>query len=1072
MDTTAADGVPLVVYNPLSVERTDPVDAVVTLPAAAKAVTVTGPDGKVCPSQVIGTDGGKTHVLFVAHVPGNAFATFTVKPADEQAKGESPLKVTDHTLENGRYRVLVDAAGDVAQVFDKANNKNLLSAPIRLGFLYENPSQFPAWNMDWEDQQKQPQAYVSGPAKIKIVEDGPVRVALEVTRTTRGSTFVQRVQLTAGSDRVEFPTHIDWQSTECSLSAVMPLAVSAPTATYDTQVGVTVRGNDNADKYEVPQQQWLDVTQPNNSYGVSVLNDCKYGSDKPDDKTIRLTLLYTPGVRGGYQDEGSQDHGRHDMVYALTGHTGDWRAGHTQAEAARLNQPMTAFQTTAHPGAMGKQFSLLTVSDPAVVVQAIKKAEDSDEFIVRLKETSDKPQHVTLTFASPVVAAREVDGQEAEIGKANIENGKLVTDVKGFHLKAFAVRLAPPATAGAMVASTSVAVPFDQAVTSTATTTADPADATATITTVKGGAFDAQGRTYPAEQFPAELTSEGITFKLGGVGEGDKNALACHGQQIAIPAGARRVYLLAAAAGGDKQATFKVGDQSTQLTVQDWGGYIGQWDNREWKGKIDSLTYGWANRLGGLTPGYTKRADVAWHADHTHDPKLGNEIWRYCYLFKYGLDVPAGATTLTLPDDADVRVFAVSTATNVHDAVTPARPLYDTLADHGDDGPPRAIVLPDVSTAAPVIPTAMAAPVKAATTAPAMPVVDGPYNDAVHVALEHPLYWHDGGMHYTTDGSDPTAESPTYEGPLFVNQPTTIKARQFDAAGHGGPVMVQKVDVDDRTPPKVRLAQSLSTQAEVRVTFSEPVTKESAETVANYTFEPPLKLTGAQLQADGQSVLLDLAAAPSASAAKPAEERLTVAGVKDTSPAGNAMAAATISVDVIRPVFQVATFTDTDDGRPLMRKAPALPTKAASPWTVNFMAKIDKPQATQVVIAGFGTCKDGNSGVGRYLCLFDGNLHYWSCNQDVTSDRALEVGKWQMVTAVWDGHTLTMYKDGQSIGTGELTLADDDAVVRLAPSSPWDKKSRFQGEIHDFAIWDAALPPRAVAGLWDAHQHD
>ena len=1037
---TAGDGVPLVVYNPLGAERTDTVEATVALPGgAAKDVTVTGPDGKAYPAQVIGTEGGATKILFIAHVPGTSFATFAVKPAGTYAIADDvgpgrpapPLKVTANTVENAHYKVTVNAAGDVAQVFDKANNKTLLSAPMRLGFLHQNPAQFPAWNMDWEDRQKECQAYVGGPATIKVIEDGPVRVALEITREARGSKFTQRVQLTAGGDRVEFPTKIDWQGTECSLEAVMPLAVSAPTATYDTQVGVTVRGNNNPKKYEVPQQQWLDVTRPDNGYGVSVLNDSKYGSDKPDDGTVRLTLLYTPGVRGGYQDEGSQDFGRHEMTYALTGHNGDWRAGHTVDSAARLNQPLVAFQAMPHAGPLGKQFQLLSVSNPAVTVQAVKKAEDSNEVIVRLKETTNKPQSgVAVSFAGAVQSAREVNGQEQEIGHATVRDGKLVTDLKPFHLRAFAVKLAPPQQPAAAVASTPVALPFDQ-------------DVVSPVGQLTDGSFDSAGRTYPAEQFPAEVVGEGITFKLGPTGDGAKNAVACRGQTIPIPAGAKRVYVLAAA-DGDVTVPFKVGDKSEPVAVQDWGGYVGQWDNRLWKGKVSELTYGWSNRLDGLVPGYVKPATVAWHADHRHHPTAGNAIWEYCYLFKYGLDVPAGATSLTLPDNDKVRVFAVSTATAPHDGVTPAQPLSDTLADHAVDAGPRAVVVE-----------------QAAAKAGAEPV----YADAVHVELQRPLYWTSGGLHYTTDGTEPTVESPRYEEPLFVSRTTTVKARQFAADGTGGPVMARTVTVNDTTPPKVVLAQALSAGQDVRVAFSEPVTKSSAEDVGHYAVEPANKPTAAQLQADGRTVVLTLA-----EAARPGT-KLTVRGVQDVSAAGNAAAAVTVPVDVVRPVFQQATYAAADG--PLAQRVAGLPVKATDPWTVNCLVKADRTPAGMVVLAGFGKCKDGDSGLGRYLCVFGGSLHYWSCNQDVGTEQPFEAGKWQMVTATWDGKTLTMYQDGRSIGSGELALADDEPTIRLAPPSPWGNRGgRFGGEVKDFAIWNVALPPRTVAGLWEARRHD
>ena len=1036
----AADGtgVPLVVYNPLAIDRHDTFEATVHFPGAAPAaVTVTGPDGKVVPSQVLGKEGvDGLKILVLAHVPSVSFTTFDVRPATAPARvGPSELKVSNTSLENARYRVTIDAAGDVAQIFDKANGRPLLAAPVRLGFLHENPSQFPAWNMDWEDRQKPCQEYVGGPAEVKVVEDGPVRVAVEITRHARGSSFVERVQLSAGAagDRVECPTHLDWRSTECSLEAVMPMATSNPVARYDVQVGTIQRPNNNPRKYEVPQQQWLDLTNPDNSYGVSVLNDCKYGSDKPDDRTIRLTLLHTPGVRGGYQDEASQDFGKHDLTYAFVGHTGDWRAGHTRDEAAEVNQPLVAFQTTPHAGSLGRSFSLISSDNAGLTVQAVKRAEDSDEVIVRVKETDDKPvAGAHLTFASPVVSAREVDGQEAALGPAMIDGGKLRVDLKPYHLRAYAVRLARPAVTVAAATSTPVELPYDT-------------DAVSSEQGLTDGGFDADGRTYPAEQWPKEVVSEGVTFHLGDAADGQRNAVACHGQTVTLPAGSRRVYVLAASSDGDQTAAFKVGDQVTDLTVQNWTGYVGQWDNRLWKGQVSELTYNWGNRLDGLVPGYVKRADVAWHADHRHHPQSGNEIYNYCYVFKYGLDVPTGATTLTLPDDAAVHVFAVTAATGTHDDVLAARPLYDTLADHTADQPP-AIEVEGVASSG------------------------NTYHDTVHVRLEHPLYWQDGFLRYTTDGSDPVASSPAYTGPIAVSATATIKAAQFDAAGHAGPVASRTVDVHDTTPPTVLSAEG--TPEQVDVTFSEQVVKASAEDAAHYRFEPPLQIAGTQLGEDGRTVTLTLSGGgastrPGASptAALPAF-RLTVTGVTDVSPAANAVASAVVPVTMARSAFNIASFT-ADGSNELVRPAPGIHVRSGQPWTINCFVQPSRDPDGQTVIAGFGRCADDADGDGRYLCKFPDGLHYWSRNQDIDTDVPMDVGHWQMLSAVCDGKTVSMYKDGKSVGQTEVTLADDEPVVRLAPIDPWSTQNRFAGQIRAFNIWNAALPPATVRALWD-----
>ena len=182
---TATKGVPLVVFNPLNIPREDLVEAEITFPGGMpKAVRVTSPDGKDVPAQISGSK-----VLFVASVPSVGYAVYDVQPSDAAAGSTSTLQVSKDGLENEYYRVRLNADGDVASIFDKANGKEMLSAPARLAISYDNPAQWPAWNMDWEQEQAAPKAYVSGPAQIRVVENGPARVAVEVSRETVGLAF-------------------------------------------------------------------------------------------------------------------------------------------------------------------------------------------------------------------------------------------------------------------------------------------------------------------------------------------------------------------------------------------------------------------------------------------------------------------------------------------------------------------------------------------------------------------------------------------------------------------------------------------------------------------------------------------------------------------------------------------------------------------------------------------------------------------------------------------------------------------------------------------------------------------
>jgi alpha-mannosidase len=675
MNTEAA-GTPLVVYNPLNIAREDIVEATVAFPGGTpKAVRVVGPDGQEVPAQISPTGS----VQFLARVPSVGFTVFDVQPRAPTLPA-SALHITQSSLENARYRVMLNAYGDIGSIFDKSLNKELLAGPARLEIKTDNPRNWPAWNMDYEDQIRPARAFVQGPPKIRIVENGPARVALEVARETEGSTFVQTIRLAAGDagNRIEFAHAIDWMIKESHLKAVFPLTASNRVATYNWDIGTIERTTDDERQFEVASHQWFDLTDRSGTFGVTVLSDAKTASDKPDDSTLRLTLVRTPGTRGGYEDQGSQDLGHHEFVYGLASHAGTWQTAQTDWQGQRLNQPLLAFESTKHAGALGRFFSVLAVSHPRVRVLALKKAEQTSEIIVRIVELDGKPaDDVRLTFGAPVAAAREVDGAETPVGPATVVKGELVTSLGMYQPRTFAVTLGPAPARAAMPQAMSIPLEFDQAV-------ASP------DRVVGAGRFDAIGRSLPAEMLPAEIAFGGIRFVLGS--PKSLNALTPRGQTITLPAGAfTRLYLLAAA-DGDQRATFRIGDAPVELTIQDWSGYIGQWDNRIWRAREEPVPQraGAAAAPGrpprvriiqefaGLTPGFIKRTPVAWFTSHRHATDGTNDPYAYSYLFAYPIDVPQGARTLTLPTNERIRILAI-TAANEGSLVRPAQPLYDTL---------------------------------------------------------------------------------------------------------------------------------------------------------------------------------------------------------------------------------------------------------------------------------------------------------------------------------------------------------------------------------------------------------
>jgi alpha-mannosidase len=341
---------------------------------------------------------------------------------------------------------------------------------------------------------------------------------------------------------------------------------------------------------------------------------------------------------------------------------------------------------------------MLTVSNPQVRVMAVKRAEEGNEVVVRMVEETGKPQSaVRVTFPVAIASAREINGAEEEVGAATVTKGELVTDFTGYQPRTFAIKLSDATAKVAAPQSQPVSLTYDKSV-----ATADHS--------VSTGGFDAEGKSLPGEMLPAEIAYDGITFHLAPATEGKLNAVTADGQTINLPEGSYdRLYLLAASYGGDQHSTFQIGSTSVPLTIQDWSGYIGQWDNRQWKTipvpppatptagdnskeaqrALRTLFYIKTHgpimkpSFVGLTPGFIKRAPVAWYASHLHSTDGSNAIYNYSYLYAYTVDVPAGAKTLTLPTNDHIRILAI-TAAAAGEKTQPAQPLYDTLVRTDD----------------------------------------------------------------------------------------------------------------------------------------------------------------------------------------------------------------------------------------------------------------------------------------------------------------------------------------------------------------------------------------------------
>lgn len=648
MDTEVG-GIPFVIYNPLSIERTDVVEISVPVVSEVNNIRVLNNNGNEVLSQILKYDDSTKllHLILEATVPSLGYAIYELR-LNETSSLSSDLSVSNQRLANNQYIVNINSVGDISQIYDKTIEVNTLNSPIRLAMLNDASTEWPSWEVTWNTVNASPSVFVDENVNLSIEENGPLRASIKITRTKNGSDFVQYVRLMPAriSGRIDFVNEVNWQSRGTLLKAIFPLKNTNNKATYDLSIGAIERGVNTSSLYEVAGHQWADQTHISNIYGVSILNDCKYGWDKPDASILRLTLLHTPSVGDNYIYQKDQDLGFNKFTYSYYVHEGKW-SEKTQWEAARLNQPMVAYQALKHTGNLGKLVDFVTVNTEKVAVKALKKAEDSDEIIVRVYElTGSAQQNVKITFPTNIVSAREVNGIEENVGAVNFSSNAISFDINKFQPKSFAVKLANPNS------QKTIEKPVSEFVDLTYNVDVMSMDSR------RNNATSGVQYAYPAELLSDTIYSDGIAFKIGNRANGAYNAIYGAGQTITLPAmtNAKKLYILAGSKNkSGTKANFVVDGVTYSLNIPYYAGNVGEWETQYNLG----TTF--------------RRENVAFTATHRHNVSTNkNDAYDYMYMYKYCIPVSSNVSQFTLPVNSDLYVMAVTLSDNANDDVSVA----------------------------------------------------------------------------------------------------------------------------------------------------------------------------------------------------------------------------------------------------------------------------------------------------------------------------------------------------------------------------------------------------------------
>ena len=419
IDTRVSLGVPLLVFNPLAWARSGNVTVDVQMPATTADVSVVDSRGVVLPSEVLSKDATTSmfHLLVEARdVPSLGYEVLHVVPGKKPFV--SDLKVTGTTLENAALRVVVDPqTGCITTLYDKKAGFEALAKGAcgnELEAFKDTPKDYDAWNID-PGTLDQPPMRITEADSVQVMEHGPMRASIRVSRHWQNSKFVQDIVLDAGSDQVVVMNDIDWHETHVLLKAAFALSATSPFATYEIPYGTIQRAttrNNSWEKaqFEVGAQRWADLG--NAQHGFSLINESKFGYDGVGN-LLRLTLLRSP-----VWPDPNADRGQHHFSYALYPHAGDWKQAMTVRHGFNFNYHLKAMQVEAHTGSLPAEHSFVSITPEDVVLTAMKKAEDSHALIFHFYEWAGKGGSVSLRVPPGATGAVETNLLEKPEGAA------------------------------------------------------------------------------------------------------------------------------------------------------------------------------------------------------------------------------------------------------------------------------------------------------------------------------------------------------------------------------------------------------------------------------------------------------------------------------------------------------------------------------------------------------------------------------------------------------------------------------------------------------------------------------
>ena len=372
------------------------------------------------------------YISFVAeNIPSLSGRTYRFSKSEHPT--QPCVKAEKNLLENNILRVEFDNNGEMTSVFDKENDREVLAAVGNTLCIYQDkPIHESAWNLEF-DYRMTPYPLKTAES-VEVVRNDSVAGELKILRKFNKSTVTQYISLKKDSRQIDFRTAVDWHEREKVLKVNFPVGVRSCSSTSEIAHGSIQRPthyNTSYDlaKFETCMHKWVDLSE--SGYGVSVLNDCKYGFSVHENN-IDITLMRAPIC-----PDPTGDIGYNEFTYSLVPHAGTWQeAGISELAYALNNPPAVVYSAVgSHDGER-----LISVKRKGVVLDAFKKAQNDDGYILRVFEAYSSRGKCEIDFCKAIESVTECNLMEKDGESLSHCEKSFVFDIKPNEVRTFRIK--------------------------------------------------------------------------------------------------------------------------------------------------------------------------------------------------------------------------------------------------------------------------------------------------------------------------------------------------------------------------------------------------------------------------------------------------------------------------------------------------------------------------------------------------------------------------------------------------------------------------------------------------------